>query len=181
MANEIVNKIKNELTFEKVLMTAMKTPGVKINRAKFLRKELRKYCREAQVEKAIKESPAKAGISKDIINKVSQQVINYESTKVTGLSIAASIPGGAAAAGAAVTHVDASKGMVGWAKENAVVSGLADRPIRWLVDDCGKFVEREIRRGNRYDAIIMLFIRTVQTYHPESVKIILLINRIKLI
>ncbi|MDO4622463.1 MAG: class I SAM-dependent methyltransferase [Eubacteriales bacterium] len=61
----------------------------------------------------------------------------------------------AAAAGAHVTHVDASKGMVAWAKENAVTSGLADRPIRWLVDDCGKFVEREIRRGNHYDAIIM--------------------------
>ena len=61
----------------------------------------------------------------------------------------------AAAAGAAVTHVDASKGMVTWAKENAVASGLADRPIRWLVDDCAKFVEREIRRGNRYDGIIM--------------------------
>lgn len=61
----------------------------------------------------------------------------------------------AAAAGASVTHVDASKGMVTWAKENAVASGLADAPIRWLVDDCGKFVEREIRRGNKYDAIIM--------------------------
>ena len=61
----------------------------------------------------------------------------------------------AAAAGAAVTHVDASKGMVGWAKENAAVSGLEAAPIRWLVDDCGKFVQREIRRGNRYDAIIM--------------------------
>ena len=61
----------------------------------------------------------------------------------------------AAAAGAHVTHVDASKGMVGWAKENAVSSGLADAPIRWLVDDCVKFVEREIRRGNKYDAIIM--------------------------
>ena len=61
----------------------------------------------------------------------------------------------AAAAGAAVTHVDASKGMVTWAKENASVSGLADAPIRWLVDDCGKFVDREIRRGNTYDAIIM--------------------------
>ena len=61
----------------------------------------------------------------------------------------------AAQAGAAVTHVDASKGMVGWAKENAAVSGLADRPIRWLVDDCAKFVEREIRRGNTYDGIIM--------------------------
>ena len=61
----------------------------------------------------------------------------------------------AAAAGAHVTHVDASKGMVGWAKENAAASGLADAPIRWLVDDCVKFVEREIRRGNTYDAIIM--------------------------
>ncbi len=61
----------------------------------------------------------------------------------------------AAAAGAAVTHVDASKGMVNWAKENAAASGLADRPIRWLVDDCIKFVEREIRRQNTYDAIIM--------------------------
>ena len=61
----------------------------------------------------------------------------------------------AAAAGAAVTHVDASKGMVTWAKENAVSSGLKDAPIRWLVDDCTKFVEREIRRGNHYDAIIM--------------------------
>lgn len=61
----------------------------------------------------------------------------------------------AAAADAQVTHVDASKGMVGWAKENAQLSGLGEAPIRWLVDDCGKFVEREIRRGNHYDAIIM--------------------------
>ena len=61
----------------------------------------------------------------------------------------------AAKAGASVTHVDASKGMVTWAKENAISSGLSDAPIRWLVDDCVKFVEREIRRGNRYDGIIM--------------------------
>ena len=61
----------------------------------------------------------------------------------------------AAAAGASVTHVDASKGMVAWAKENAASSGLSDAPIRWIVDDCQKFVEREIRRGNHYDAIIM--------------------------
>ena len=60
-----------------------------------------------------------------------------------------------AAAGAAVTHVDAAKGMVAWAKENAASSGLSDKPIRWIVDDCVKFVEREIRRGNRYDAVIM--------------------------
>lgn len=61
----------------------------------------------------------------------------------------------AAQAGAAVTHVDASRGMVGWAKENAVSSGLGEAPIRWLVDDCVKFAEREIRRSNHYDAIIM--------------------------
>ena len=60
-----------------------------------------------------------------------------------------------AKAGAAVTHVDASKGMVQWAKENARSSGLSDAPIRYLVDDCMKFVEREIRRGNKYDAILM--------------------------
>ena len=54
----------------------------------------------------------------------------------------------AAEAGASVTHVDASKGMVTWAKENAHSSGLSDAPIRWIVDDCVKFVEREIRRGN---------------------------------
>ncbi|MBQ2964571.1 MAG: class I SAM-dependent methyltransferase [Clostridia bacterium] len=57
--------------------------------------------------------------------------------------------------GAHVTHVDASKGMVQWAKENAVSSGVADAPVRWLVDDCIKFVQREIRRGNKYDIIIM--------------------------
>ena len=61
----------------------------------------------------------------------------------------------AAKAGAAVTHVDASKGMVTWAKENAAASGLSDAPIRYIVDDCVKFVEREIRRDSKYDAIIM--------------------------
>ena len=61
----------------------------------------------------------------------------------------------AASAGASVTHVDASRGMVTWAKENAAASGLGSAPVRWLVDDCVKFVEREIRRGSRYDGIIM--------------------------
>ena len=56
---------------------------------------------------------------------------------------------------AQVVHVDASKGMVGWAKENAVSSSLQDRSVRWIVDDCIKFVQREIRRGNKYDVIIM--------------------------
>lgn len=59
------------------------------------------------------------------------------------------------AAGASVCHVDAAKGMVAWAKDNAAASGLAGKPVRWIVDDCAKFVEREIRRGRRYDAIIM--------------------------
>ena len=60
-----------------------------------------------------------------------------------------------AQAGASVCLVDASKGMVAWARENAAASGLSDRPIRWLVDDCIKFVQREQRRGNRYNGIIM--------------------------
>ncbi len=60
-----------------------------------------------------------------------------------------------AKAGASVCHVDASKGMVAAAKENAALSGLSDAPIRYIVDDCKKFVEREIRRGNKYDGIIM--------------------------
>ena len=61
----------------------------------------------------------------------------------------------AASAGASVCHVDAARGMVTWAKENAKSSGLENAPIRWIVDDCAKFVEREIRRGKKYDAIIM--------------------------
>lgn len=60
-----------------------------------------------------------------------------------------------AAAGANVCHVDAAKGMVSWARENAKLSGLEQAPVRWIVDDCAKFVEREIRRGRRYDALIM--------------------------
>ena len=60
-----------------------------------------------------------------------------------------------AKAGATVCHVDAAKGMVAWGKENAAASGLSAAPIRWIVDDCAKFVDREIRRGRRYDAIIM--------------------------
>jgi len=61
----------------------------------------------------------------------------------------------AAVAGANVCHVDAARGMVGRAKENAAASGLEDKPVRWIVDDCAKFVEREIKRGRRYDALIM--------------------------
>lgn len=87
---------------------------------------------------------------------ISEEVNAGRSVKVLNLF---AYTGGATlsalSAGANVTHVDASKGMVGWAKENAVSSGVADRPVRWLVDDCVKFVEREIRRGNKYDAIIM--------------------------
>lgn len=58
-------------------------------------------------------------------------------------------------AGAKVCHLDAVKGMVEWAKENAVLSGLADKPVRWIVDDAMKFLSREVRRGGRYDAIIL--------------------------
>lgn len=85
-------------------------------------------------------------------------LIKHSNRKIKVLNLFAYTGGAtisAASAGAAVTHVDSSKGMVGWAKENAASSGLIDAPIRWLVDDCVKFVEREIRRGNKYDAIIM--------------------------
>ena len=89
-------------------------------------------------------------------NLIKNRSKNKEAVKVLNLF---AYTGGAtlsaAAAGGEVTHVDASKGMVGWAKENAVSSNLSNAPIRWLVDDCIKFVQREIRRGNHYDAIIM--------------------------
>lgn len=89
---------------------------------------------------------------------LAQKLIREKNKEVSVLNLFA-YTGGATvaclAAGARVTHVDASKGMVSWAKENAVASGLADKPVRWLVDDCMKFVKREIRRGNKYDAIIM--------------------------
>ncbi|MCL2366766.1 MAG: class I SAM-dependent methyltransferase [Oscillospiraceae bacterium] len=84
--------------------------------------------------------------------------IRYANRKISVLNLfaytgAATIA--AAAAGADVCHVDAAKGMVARARENASASALEDRPIRWIVDDCAKFVEREIKRGRRYDAIIM--------------------------
>ena len=78
--------------------------------------------------------------------------------RVKALNLFAYTGGATAAcakAGAEVCHVDAAKGMVAWAKENAKRSGLEQAPIRWIVDDCGKFVEREIRRGRRYDAVVM--------------------------
>ncbi len=85
-------------------------------------------------------------------------IIENESRPLTILNLFA-YTGGATIAclksGAAVTHVDASKGMVAWAKDNARSSKVEDRSVRWLVDDCGKFVEREIRRGRKYDGIIM--------------------------
>jgi len=90
--------------------------------------------------------------------ELASSLIKRENREISVLNLFAYTGGATVAclkAGAKVTHVDASKGMVQWAKENAAVSGLADRSVRWLVDDCLKFVKREIRRGNRYDAIIM--------------------------
>ena len=89
---------------------------------------------------------------------LAQKLIKEENREVSVLNLFAYTGGATVAclkAGASVTHVDASKGMVQWAKENAAVSGVADGKVRWLVDDCMKFVKREIRRGNKYDAIIM--------------------------
>ena len=89
---------------------------------------------------------------------LAKKLIEKENREITVLNLFAYTGGATIAcleAGANVTHVDASKGMVQWAKENAVASGVADRNVRWLVDDCMKFVKREIRRGKKYDAIIM--------------------------
>lgn len=94
----------------------------------------------------------------DWFSSIIRKAVSTSSRPVKVLNLFAYTGGAtvaAAKAGAHVTHVDASKGMVGWAKENAAASGLSGAPIRWLVDDCVKFVEREIRRGNTYDAIIM--------------------------
>ena len=86
----------------------------------------------------------------DVIRKANRPIKVLNLFAYTGGATVAALK-----AGAAVTHVDASKGMTLWAKENAALSGVADRPVRWLVDDCMKFVAREIRRGNTYDIIIM--------------------------
>ena len=104
MAN-IVQKAKDELTFENILAAAMKTPGVKVNRAKFLKKELKKYCSDEVIAAVIKTNPAKAGIDRNLVDKISKQVINYEATKVTSVSVAASLPGGIAAVGAAAADI----------------------------------------------------------------------------
>ena len=86
----------------------------------------------------------------DIIRGASRDVKVLNLFAYTGGATVAAL-----SAGAQVVHVDASKGMVAWAKENAVASGVSQRPVRWIVDDCVKFVRREIRRGNKYDIIIM--------------------------
>ncbi len=86
----------------------------------------------------------------DMIKKAGRPISVLNLFAYTGAATVA-----CAAAGASVCHVDAAKGMVSWARENAQLSGLENAPIRWIVDDCGKFVEREIRRGRSYDAIIM--------------------------
>lgn len=91
-----------------------------------------------------------------MMEKISKRKKNSKDTKVLNLF---AYTGGATVAclnaGASVCHVDSSKGMVSWAKENVISSGLKDMPVRFIVDDVIKFVKREIRRGNKYDAIIM--------------------------
>ena len=89
-------------------------------------------------------------LANQLIKKANREITVLNLFSYTGAATIACLK-----AGASVTHVDASKGMVQWAKENAVASGVADKNVRWLVDDCLKFVKREIRRGKKYDAIIM--------------------------
>ena len=86
----------------------------------------------------------------DLINRQNRPVKVLNLFAYTGAATVSALK-----AGAEVVHVDASKVMVQWAKENALSSGVIDRPVRWIVDDCIKFVQREIRRGNRYDILIM--------------------------
>ena len=94
---DVLQTIKNELTLEKILAAAIKTPGVKIRRDVFLRKELIKYYPEEIVENAIAFNPARAGIDKNRINAISKAVIDFETSKVTAISVAASLPSSAAA------------------------------------------------------------------------------------
>ncbi|MFZ2537932.1 MAG: class I SAM-dependent methyltransferase, partial [Oscillospiraceae bacterium] len=85
------------------------------------------------------------------------EIIRKQNRKISVLNLFAYTGGATIAcanAGAEVCHVDASKGMVAWARENAATSGLNDKPIRWIIDDCEKFVAREIKRGKKYDAVI---------------------------
>lgn len=89
-------------------------------------------------------------LARDLIEKAKRPVSVLNLFAYTGGATVACLK-----SGAAVTHVDASRGMVSWAKENALSSGVADGQVRWLVDDCMKFVKREIRRAKKYDAIIM--------------------------
>lgn len=89
---ELMEKIKGEITLDKVINLALKTPGVKINRKDFLKRELENHCTEQQLQKAIEYNPAKAGINRDLINRISKSVIDYETKMVTGISIAASLP-----------------------------------------------------------------------------------------
>ncbi len=96
------------------------------------------------------EQAANWDFARELIQKAGRPISVLNLFAYTGGATAA-----CAAAGASVCHVDAAKGMVQWARENAKSSGLEGAPVRWIVDDCGKFVEREIRRGRRYDAVIM--------------------------
>jgi hypothetical protein len=102
---DLIKAAKNEITLDKILASAMKTPGIKINRAKFLKKELLKYYPEEVIALAVKKNPARAGISKKTIKEISNQVIHYETAKVTALSAAASLPGGAAAVPAVAADI----------------------------------------------------------------------------
>ena len=97
MAKSLFDEIKDRLPFEQVLLMAIKVPGVRIKRDEFLNKELSKYCNEGQVLSAVKYNPARAGVLKDVVNKISLDAIASETRKVVGVSVAASIPSSAAA------------------------------------------------------------------------------------
>ncbi len=105
---DVTKESNQNQTFEKILTMALKTPGVKIHRDKFLHKELIKYYPDTIVQQAIEYNPAKAGLSKERINTISRQIINYETAKATSISVAASLPSSgvaAAAVGAAAADI----------------------------------------------------------------------------
>lgn len=94
--------------------------------------------------------------SKRLVEKISQKIINRQKFKLLNLfAYTGAVTLAAARVGAQVTHVDASKTSVNWAKENAKISLLSEKPVRWIVDDVQKYLQREIKRGNKYQGVVL--------------------------
>ncbi len=103
---------------------------------------------QEKIKERINYSSSKARSSQPSVSNNKPKILNLFA--YTGIATIACTE-----AGAEVTHVDASKPSISWARENQIISGLQNKPIRWILDDCLKFVEREVKRGNTYDGILM--------------------------